>query len=195
MADQKLMDYFKFDDADLQANRNGQFTEKQTARIVKGDKSGRGLSNLGGIILILIALIGVAVAVGVVVMTLLQSSSDWVFTIPFVAGFGCIWPLAWGGFGVRSFMYSSSSKRTFKLAKTQGTANIESRQTYTSDNRPDIIIYTLHIGGKNFKVDSTLSSAMMQGADYAVYYYIIDDLSALISTKNILSVELISSAR
>jgi hypothetical protein len=32
MADQKLMDYFKFDGADLQANRTGQFTEKQKAR-------------------------------------------------------------------------------------------------------------------------------------------------------------------
>ena len=29
MLDQKLMGYFKFDEADLQANRNGQFTEKQ----------------------------------------------------------------------------------------------------------------------------------------------------------------------
>ncbi len=189
MADQKLMDYFKFDDADLQANRNGQFTEKQTTRIVKGDKSGRGLSNLGGIILIIIALIGIVVAVVVVAGVALSNSSDWAVAIPFVAGFGCIWPLAWGGFGVRSFMYSSSSKHTFKLAKAQGEANIESRQTYTSDNRPDIIVYTLHIGGKNFKVDGTLTNAMMQGVQYVVYYYIQDDLSALISTKNIVSVE------
>ncbi len=191
MADQNLMDYFKFDDADLQANRNGQFTEKQTARIVKGDKSGRGLSNLGGIILILIALIGVVIAVVVVGGVALSKSSDWAFAIPFVAGFGCIWPLVWGGFGVRSFMYSSSSKHTFKLAKAQGSANIESRQTYDSNNRPDIVVYTLHIGGKNFKVDQSLNNVMRQGAEYAVYYYILDDLAALISTKNILSAELI----
>jgi hypothetical protein len=29
MIDQPLMDYFKFDQADLNANENGQFTEKQ----------------------------------------------------------------------------------------------------------------------------------------------------------------------
>ena len=33
MSDPQLMSYFKFDEADLQANRNGQFTDKQKARI------------------------------------------------------------------------------------------------------------------------------------------------------------------
>ena len=188
MADSKLMDYFKFDDADLQANRSGQFTKKQTARILKGDKSSRIWDNLGGLILILIALIGVAVAVVVVGLAALKFS-DWRFGIPFVVGFGCIWPLVWGGLGVRSFIYSSSSKHTFKLAKAQGVVNIESRQTYDSNNRVDGVAYTLHIGGKNFKVDQSLTSVMTQGAQYVIYYYILDDLSALISTNNILSAE------
>ena len=39
MQDQKLMDYFKFDEGDLQANRNGQVTEKQKARMIKDSKS------------------------------------------------------------------------------------------------------------------------------------------------------------
>jgi hypothetical protein len=32
MEDQKLQDYFKFDEDDLQANRNGNFSEKQKKR-------------------------------------------------------------------------------------------------------------------------------------------------------------------
>jgi len=32
------MSYFKFDEADLQANQNGQLTEKQKGRLVKEDK-------------------------------------------------------------------------------------------------------------------------------------------------------------
>ena len=38
MSDSQLMSYFKFDAADLQANRNGQLTEKQKGRLVKEDK-------------------------------------------------------------------------------------------------------------------------------------------------------------
>jgi hypothetical protein len=46
MDDQKLKDYFKFDDADLQANRNGQITEKQKARVLKRDRSRLSLTSL-----------------------------------------------------------------------------------------------------------------------------------------------------
>ena len=38
MDDQKLKNYFQFDAADLQANQNGQFTEKQKARMIKACK-------------------------------------------------------------------------------------------------------------------------------------------------------------
>ena len=48
MQEQKLMNYFKFDEADLQANRNGQFTDKQKARLVKEDKRDRTGSIIGG---------------------------------------------------------------------------------------------------------------------------------------------------
>jgi hypothetical protein len=190
MVDQKLKDYFKFDEADLSANQNGQFTEKQTARILKGDKSNRIGDNIGAYILLLIALIGLVVAVPVIGAAVFKSA-DWGTAIAIGLSFGCIWPLVWGGLGVRSLFFTSSSKHKFSLAKAQGVVNLESRQTYDSNNRPDIIVYTLHIGGKNFKADKSLTDVIMQGKEYAIYYYILDDLSALLSTKNILSAELI----
>ncbi len=193
MSDQQLMNYFKFDESDLQANRNGQFTEKQRTHMIKDSKSNGILDNLGAYIFIFIALIGVAVAL-VSVLTGIQSS-NFLPMLPFVLGFGCIWPLVWGSFGVRGLLASNSSKYQFSLARVQGYANIESRQTYGSNGNPDIIVYTLHIGGKNFKVDKSLTEVMMQGAEYIVYYYIKDNLTALISTKNILSAELISKAK
>ncbi len=39
MSDQDLMNYFKFDESDLQANRNGEISEKQKARIMKKSRS------------------------------------------------------------------------------------------------------------------------------------------------------------
>jgi hypothetical protein len=39
MPDQALMNYFKFDESDLQANRNGEISEKQKERVSKKAKS------------------------------------------------------------------------------------------------------------------------------------------------------------
>ena len=193
MEEPKLKAYFQFDESDLQANRNGQFTEKQKTRMAKDEKSGGAGYNLGAYLFIFIALIGVAVAFVSVLFGF--QSSNFLPALPFALGFGCIWPLVWGGLGVRGLFASNSSKSQFSLAKAQGFANIESRQTYNSNGNPDIVVYTLHIGGKNFKADQSLAQAMMQGAGYIIYYYVRDDLTALISTKNILSAELISTAK
>lgn len=193
MDEPKLRAYFQFDESDLQANRNGQFTEKQKARMAKDSKSNGILDNIGAYIFIFIALIGVAVALVSVLVGF--QSSNFLMSLPFALSFGCIWPLVWGGFGVRGLFALGSSKSQFSLAKAQGFANIESRQTYNSNGNPDIVVCTLHIGGKNFKADQSLAQAMTQGAGYIIYYYIKDDLAALINTKNILSVELVSTAK
>jgi len=193
MEDPKLKAYFQFDESDLQANRNGQFTEKQKARMTKDEKSGGIGYNLGAYLFIFIALIGVCVALASALP--LIRSSNFLPMLPFVLGFGCIWPLVWGGFGVRGLFASNSSKSQFSLAKVQGFINFESRQTYDSNNRPDIVVYMLHIGGKNFKADKSLTDVFTQNAQYVVYYYVKDDLTALINTKNILSAELVSNTR
>jgi hypothetical protein len=39
MSDQDLMNYFKFDESDLQTNRNSEISENQKARIMKKSKS------------------------------------------------------------------------------------------------------------------------------------------------------------
>ena len=39
MSDQELMKYFQFDESDLQANRDGQISEKQKTHVLKSDRS------------------------------------------------------------------------------------------------------------------------------------------------------------
>jgi hypothetical protein len=179
MSEQQLMNYFKFDAADLQANQSGQITEKQKARMVKVAKSGRISGNPFALFLVFIGFIGIVVAVATGI-----SVPDRTFRIGFGLGFGCIWPLIWGGVGVSSLL--DSSKHEFRLARVQGAAILDSRKTYDGSTE-----HTLRIGGKNFSAEPSLIEAMMPGAQYVVYYYIRDNLDGLVSTKNILSAELV----
>jgi hypothetical protein len=175
MIDQQLMDYFKFDQADLNANENGQFTEKQKVRIFKEDKSGRRWSRIGGIGLLLIAAMGFGGAVlGWI------ADPDWGFRIGFGLGFGVIWPLIWGGIG--AFLIKNSfSKHQFKLTKVQGRVNIVSRESYSSEHHTTSIYHELHIGGKEFNINEDLADVMMQGDEYILYY--IDNSDEIMSAE------------
>lgn len=186
MEDQKLKDYFKFNEADLQANRNGQFSENQKVRMAKDSKSGRIGENLFAYIFLFIGLIGVVIAVATAANGMLHSDLGGAALPAEVAGiaaFGCIWPLVWGGIGVRALL--TPREHDFKLAKVQGIANINSRRPYESNSA----VYTLQISSKAFEVDKSLAEVITPGSQYALYYYIQDNLGALLSTKNILSAE------
>ena len=181
MIDQQLMDYFKFNQADLMANQRGQFTARQSARIVKEDASDRSGSRVFGIILLFIAAIGFFGAVAAILV-----DDDWGFRIGFGLGFGCIWPLVWGGLGF-GLLSSSFSKREFVLAKVQGRVNIIREESYSSSSHTTSITHELHIGGKQFNVEDDLADVLMQGDEYILYY--------IAGTDKIMSAELVSGAQ
>src|SRR5262249_15063731 len=118
MFDQQLMNYFKFDPGDLEANRSGHFTDKQKARLTQEAKTSKTWGIVIGVFLLLIGLGGLAGAIAGWI-----GDSDWGFRIGFGLGFGCIWPLVWGGLGW-ALLSSSFSKQEFKLAKVEGPVNI-----------------------------------------------------------------------
>ena len=189
MLDQQIMNYFKFDQSDLQANRNGQFTEKQKARLVKEDKSDKTGSLVWGGILLLIAAIGLTIAIVAGI-----ADSDWGFRIGFGLGFGCIWPLVWGGLGV-SIMSRAFSKFQVKLERVVGPVNIVKVERTSTSTDSDGFSHTshyyvdeLHVGAQTFQVTSDLAGIMMQGDVYAIYY-------TEGSENDILSAELLSKAR
>ena len=189
MNNENLKEYFKFDDADLQANRNGQFTEKQKARLVKEDKRDRTGSIIGGGFLMLIALIGLVIAIAAG-----AADPDWGVRIGFGLGFGCIWPLCWGGVGY-VILRRAFAKFQVKLQRATGPVNIiKAERTSTSTDSDGFshtshyFVYELHIGGQSFDVQSNLADIMMQGDTYAVYY-------TEGSENDILSAELLSNAK
>lgn len=180
MINQQLMDYFKFDQADLIANQRGQFTTKQSARILQEDKSNRGGSRVFGIILLFIAAIGFFGAVAAII-----TDDDWGFRIGFGIGFGCVWPLIWGGLGF-GLLSSSFGKHEFVLAKVQGRVNIVRAESHNSDHTIHIT-HELHIGGQQFNVRADLADVMMQGDEYILYY--------IANSSEIMSAEWVSGAQ
>ena len=174
MVTQQMLDYFKFDQADLQANQRMQFTEKQKARILSDDRSDRTWSRVGGIGLLFIAAIGFfgAVFAGI-------ADNDWGFRIGFGLGFGCIWPLIWGGIGYM-VLASSFEKHEFVIARVQGLANIVRTVSHNSDHTTSIE-HELHIGGQQFDVEGDIANVLMQGQEYIIYY--IADSSKILSVE------------
>jgi hypothetical protein len=189
MQDQKLMDHFKFDESDLQANRNGQLTEKQKGRLVKEDKRDKTWSVIGGGFLILIGLLGLVIAIAAG-----MADPDWGFRIGFGLGFGCIWPLVWGGIGYL-ILSRAFAKFRVQLKRAEGPVNIikaERTSTHTDSDgfshTSHYFVYELHVGGTSFDVDANLADVMMQGDTYAVYF-------TEGSENDILSVEFLSKAK
>ncbi len=177
MIDTQLMDYFKFDQNDLYANQNGQFTDKQKARLIQEDKSSRTWSRIGGGGLMLIGLVGLLGAIFAV-----SADPDWGFRIGFGLGFGCIWPLVWGGIGF-GLLKSSFGKHDFKLARVQGNANIVRGESYSSSSHTTSVYYELHIGGQEFSVEDDTANVITQGEEYIIYY--VDGTDEILSVEHL----------
>jgi hypothetical protein len=186
MTDQVLMSYFKFTEADLQANRMGQMSDAQKQSLLQEDRADRKWDFFGGGCLIVIGLIGLAAAIGAVIVF-----TDTGARIGLGLMFGVIWPLIWGVLGVRTLGPAFARSRQIQLLKVQGPVNFlkaERTSITTSDgfvHHHQHIVEELHVGGKSFDVTEELTNIMKQGDTYAVYYT---------EGADIYSVELISKA-
>ena len=179
MDDQKLMEYFKFDEADLEANRYGQLTAKQMTNLRADDKQGR----------IILAIIGIILLAFMAFMIYLFG---WKLTLSFDIGkkvlADAVGLVLVGGVGllaVRAFR-AAFAKFQVKVQKVEGPVNIVKERRMVDDRH--YYVYEMHIGDETFEVDSDLASIMLQGDVYAVY-------SVEGSEDEILSAELVSKAK
>jgi ribosomal protein L7/L12 len=169
MDDQKLQNYFKFDDADLQANQMGRFSAKQKARLAGDNQYSRKWSLIGGILLVLFALVGPGLAV-----IPWANNMDLISKIGFTLGFGIIWPV----FSIWVFNGGKLFKRAFyaheyKLAKVEGSARVL-KVDVTVEHRLTSH-YEMHIGGQKFLVASLVSDVIIQGDEYEYVVYFVAD--------------------
>ena len=157
MEDQKLKTYFKFDDADLQANRMGQFSAKQKARLASENKSGAIWSLIIWLGLMLVAAIGPVVAALVWIV-----NPDWGYRIGFGLGMGILWPLFWiWSLNGDKLFRRAFFRHEYQLAKVQGHAKIVIVDR-TVERRP-ITHHELQLGGQ-----SSATGATGQAAEYCV---------------------------
>ena len=181
MINRELNEYFKFDEDDLNANRNGTLTEKQSTRITAELKSLRRKKTVLAYSMFFLALLGVAGAAAVWFVP----ESSWGLRIGFGIGFGLVWPAAYIFMGL--IFLPSPAFTDLALASETGRVNIvrvESRNssTHTTSSR-----YDLYIGNRRFTADYKIGSILVQGDQYTVYY--------LKNSGKIVSAEFISRAK
>ncbi len=157
MANSDLMDYFKFDDSDLAANRLGSLSARQRAVLDKDSGWIKRWSGITGGAFLLLALALLAWGTRDVLVAQSPDLSYWVWVA--VAGFLAYWFLRrW-----RSTIYDMSIK------KIEGPIAIRSSRT----SQGGAISYELHVGSEEFEdfyVDEVLKDCMSNGDIYDVYY-------------------------
>ena len=183
MDNQKLKEYFHFDDPDLLSNRDGQFSARQNDRLFgRHNRAVRQKHIAAGILIPLSILMLIWMAYLIYKDIVSANGSD----------IGAIIPLGlFGGLFLLAGIYIlriSFIGPTYLLKKTEGPINIV-RQSQLINNRTSVR-YELHVAGEifNLHLDSAVSDIMMQGDNYAIYY----SQGVENELREILSVELIS---
>ncbi len=187
MIDQSLMNYFKFDDTDLQANRDGRFSEKQKNRLSKSQQDWKkGNLNWG---LVLVAL-GVGIPAAILILSWVFSSAGDAqphLDLGSIITAGVFFVL-FGGLGLLLLLaglHTEPDVSGDRVEKIEGPISLNAFAVNNSE---------LHVGRKTFEIDETgmepddrLANLVIQGKAYAFYYDESDD--------RILSAELISKAK
>lgn len=169
---EQIQGYFSFDEADLFANRKGQFSKKQKSNLAEVDQ----WTNRFLLILSLLVLLGAVWSVLSAVNSG-DSWSDWILPVILLV--------------VAGWLFSGTrNKVDDKVEKAEGVVNfvkVERKTGSITDSEIDrttIQSYEMRVGGEHFDNANPTLIEYMQDDIYAVYY--------TNSTRQILSVEFIS---
>ena len=185
MDDQALRDYFKFDEADLFANRNGRFSDKQQKALVKEERKQKGIGIGCGIFSLVVALI---LIFSIIMRGAIGAS------IPAVIG--VVVCLGVGGYLLYAqFFMPYSVKHVLK--KVEGPLKkVGEREKYIKSNSYHTV-YKLQCGNEKFDIDELPSHLIVPGDIYAVYFKVNlnqedNEDTGIPWVKEILSVEWLS---
>jgi len=167
-----LRKLFQFTDDDLFANRNGRLSENQKKRRAEQARAEQKSARESAVILFVIAAGGLAFGLTIG----LNAPAPWIRTL-FLILLGLIWPLAWGGRGVR-ILRSARSLNEDHLQSVRGRVRII-RQSDPDGGAE----YILQVGDEQFDVDGNPTGVLSDEDECIVYY--------LKETEEILSVELV----
>jgi len=174
-AEEQIRGYFSFDEADLFANRNGQFSQKQKKKFEGIQKS----TTRFILILAILVLLGDIWSIVATVKSG-DSWSDWILPVILLA--------------ISGWLFSSTRTKVDQtVEKAEGVVNfvkVESQTGSVMDSEIDrmtVSSYEMRVGGVHFDNANPALIEYMQGDVYAVYY--------TNSTRQILSAEFISKGK
>lgn len=186
MSEMELRDFFKFDEADLSANRLGRLSERQLATIQKDSRKAKRYGIGIGMGLILLA---AAISYGIYNQvgqggTTLSDVIGGIITVVIIFGVFALISF-WVAFMKLDLTLASAEGKVdfVKVEKTERT-----KSATGSTHTRTVQVYELRVGGVNFhNVPEKLLNLMEEGDFYAVYFLKVSD--------HILSLERISKGR
>ena len=166
MDERRLRKFFHFNEADLAANRRGEFSADQKKRLDAEAKKERKSARESAAILFVIAAAGmlVGITIGSIAPTLTGR-----FLILLLMG--VLWPSAWAGKGVQ-IIRAANALQEPRLRKVSGPVQI----LHHVEGE-----YAIQIEGLEFDIDGNPSGTLMDGDEFVIYY--------AEGTEEILSVE------
>ncbi len=158
MTDTELMRYFDFDNADLEANRNGQLSEKQRARL-QGER--RRFTNSARVLGVIIGAGSLAILGLIVALGLLDQSLFLEIVIPLM----CIAPLGFAAY----LMSGKYEIAPFAVKRLEGPVHLRP-SAKASPLGTGARRYALTVDGHSFTVKPELQRVIRDGERYRVYY-------------------------
>lgn len=155
MDERRLRNLFRFNEADLAANRRGHFSEKQITRLSEEAKRERKSAWGSAAILFFIAAVGMAI--GIIIGSI---SPTQIGQIAMYACMGALWPLAWAGKAIQMILAANALNEP-RLGFVRGLIKI----IHHGDGE-----YTLQVDGSEFDVDGNPSGAFDEGREYMIYF-------------------------
>jgi hypothetical protein len=181
MQEKNLMDYFQFDESDLNLNRHGSLAERQKTRLTAELKSARTKKTRWAYFIFFLAAIGLVVGLGIWFVP----AAGLGLRIGFTIGFGIVWTTIYGVIGL--IFLPPAAYTDLELANETGRVNIVKVQSHNSNTHTTDTRYDLYIGNRRFVVDSRIGNVLIQGDEYTVYY--------LKNSSKIVSAEFVSKAK
>ena len=166
MDERHLRKFFHFTEADLLANRRGQFSEPQKQRLRQSARVEQAAARSSATILFVVAAAGLAIGI-----TIGSIAPAGIGRILILLLMGILWPAVWAGKGVQ-IICAAKVLQEPRLHTVSGPVHI----VHHGGGE-----YTLQVAGLEFDLEGNPSGAVMEGDEYTIHYMEV--------TEEILSVE------
>lgn len=167
MDERRLRKLFHFTEADLLANRRGEFSDEQKKRLSQHAREEQASARSSAVILFVVAAAGLAVG-----LTIASIAPTMIGRISIFSLMGVLWPFAWGWKGV-TILLEARKLQEPRLRQVSGPVHIL---------HPGEAEYLLQVGEMQFDLDENPAGAIMEGDEYTIHY--------LDATEEVLSVAL-----